>query len=54
MAGFKVGYFVGSLAAKSTNRSLAKALVTVARSNGFDVARPSATALALPQCNGAT
>jgi chromate reductase, NAD(P)H dehydrogenase (quinone) len=30
MAGFKVGYFVGSLATKSINRLLAKALVRVA------------------------
>jgi chromate reductase len=30
MAGFKVGYFVGSLATKSVNRLLAKALVRVA------------------------
>ena len=30
MAGFKVGYFVGSLAAKSINRSLAQALVKLA------------------------
>src|SRR6187401_2191240 len=30
MAGFKVGYFVGSLATKSINRLLAKALVSVA------------------------
>jgi chromate reductase, NAD(P)H dehydrogenase (quinone) len=32
MAGFKVGYFVGSLAAKSINRLLARALVRVAPS----------------------
>jgi chromate reductase len=32
MSSFKVGYFVGSLATKSINRSLAKALVTVAPS----------------------
>ena len=32
MAGFKVGYFVGSLAATSINRLLAKALVRVAPS----------------------
>jgi len=30
MAGYKVGYFVGSLATKSINRLLAKALVSVA------------------------
>jgi chromate reductase len=30
MAGFKVGYFVGSLATKSINRSLAQALVKLA------------------------
>jgi len=30
MAGYKVGYFVGSLAAKSINRLLAKALVRLA------------------------
>ena len=30
MAGFKVGYFVGSLATKSINRLLAQALVRVA------------------------
>jgi chromate reductase len=30
MAGFKVGYFVGSLATRSINRLLAKALVTIA------------------------
>ena len=33
MAGYKVGYFVGSLATKSINRLLAKALVR-ARSAG--------------------
>ena len=32
MAGYKVGYFVGSLATKSINRLLAKALVTLAPS----------------------
>ena len=31
MAGYKVGYFVGSLATKSINRLLAKALFRVAR-----------------------
>ena len=30
MAGYKVGYFVGSLSTKSINRLLAKALVQVA------------------------
>jgi chromate reductase, NAD(P)H dehydrogenase (quinone) len=30
MAGYKVGYFVGSLATKSINRLLAKALVRLA------------------------
>ena len=30
MTGFKVGYLVGSLATKSINRLLAKALVSVA------------------------
>ena len=30
MAGFSVGYFVGSLATKSINRLLAKALVNAA------------------------
>ena len=33
MAGFKVGYFVGSLATKSINRLLAKALVELRRQN---------------------
>jgi chromate reductase len=30
MAGYRVGYFVGSLATKSINRLLAQALVTLA------------------------
>ena len=40
MAGFKVGYFVGSLSTKSINRLLAKALVAAGAAGAPDDGDP--------------